>query len=938
MAPKQKGSAAQGRSKGKGGAGAGGNNNNNADLDGPQEEPLLGIILADSYTSANTSRFAPLDAATPTCLLPLAGAPILHWTIEALTRADVARIYILSTRHTSLLREHIKAHFGSGSSKNDDNKASASSSKSSAGGAFGFPPISALPIPQAGSVGDALRELDARQVVRASDFILVHADYVGNLDLAELVRAHKERRKSDRDAIMTVATMPSSSSSSSSFVAGDEGAALWGIDDSKGGQLRHYAHRPILAPSGTTGVSTKPSSDSVSAEGITLPWGLLSTDEEPVSDIDLYTNLVDCGVDICSMDVPPLFSENFDYQHLRRDFIPGILTSDLLTAKIFVHIAPSQPASVPVLGQSAFSSSGAAGAQQVCRGYGARVSSTKAYHGVSMDILDRWLYPHGPSSVLPGPLGSRSEGGYIVRPGSLYVHSSAHIFSEPQSEYKTGAKGLQHHQTLGTNVLLGPNSQVYASAHIRKSILESRVSVSSRSMVTGSILHEGVTIGKDCIISDSVLGAGVKVLDGVKIGRGSLIEAGVVLGPNIELREGSRIGIESAAAYDEEEDDDAQEDEDAKMTSSPGQASTGLGEKAVGHLWPYLGEGRRASGADDDDSDDEDNDGDDSAANNWRNVLLLRIGSRPQDAIRLASELKKDDIVPDDQIDSLSEEEYDDEAEEEEFDEDEEEDDDDTEGGDSRLPSARPSAMHSRTATSNALAHGTEWSNGGVADATVRRLLDFRSEACASLSRALAENHTLENASIELKTLRMASNVTLLELRATVLAFLMGKATRAMRGQSGQAAAAAFGKVWSRWGGLVRAVASEVPDQVQVVTLLQTYCATHPAATKLFVPTLKLFYNEDVVEDEAIIDWWRSTASRSAAPKGLSAPGFGVSAADEAGNDAEDEEDDEDEVEDAGEEEMKALRLTAEPVLRFILESQEDDDDDDEEEEEEEDD
>ncbi|KAK0531529.1 translation initiation factor eIF-2B epsilon subunit, GEF [Tilletia horrida] len=923
MAPKPSkggGAPAAGKGKGKGGkAVGGGGGGGGGDLDGPQEEPLLGIILADAYHTAHTSRFAPLDAALPTCLLPLAGAPILHWTIEALARADVARIYILSTRHTPLLREHIDSHF-----KN----------------VYGFPPISVLPIPQAGSAGDALRELDARQIVRASDFILVHADYVGNLDLAQLVRAHKERRRRDRDAIMTVATMPAPAGGwAGASVAGDEGAGLWCIDNAKGGQLRHYSHRPIIAPPGSTGAQ-RVSSKSVAGESVSLPWDLLSGGEETVSDVDVHTDLVDCGVDICSMDVPPLFSENFDYQHIRRDFIPGILTSDLLTAKIFVHVAPSTPSHVPRLDLApAHTSFGT----ETCNGYGARASSTKAYHALSMDVLARWLLPLGPSGILPGP-ATAGEGAYAVRAGHCYIHASAHLIPEPLSEYAKssssgGGGGITTsnapHQTLGPHVLVGPRSRVCSSASVEHSVLDSDVAVWSRATVRGSLIHDGVSIGKDCVVLDSILGKGVKLLDGTKLGKGCLIEAGVVLGPNVEVRSGARVGLRSAAEYDDDEDEE--DSEPSSKTGSQSKASPDLGAEAVGQLWPFLGE--RSTQEGDDDDDEEDDDGDDSAANNWRNVLLLRIGSTAAEADRLATSLEQDEGLFDEDEDdgnaSLTEEELDGADEDDSEDNDE---DDDADVDHDGVPSARPSAMHSRSNT-NALSSGggggavNNADAGGADAATVRRLLDFRSEARASLSRALAENHTLENASIELKTLRMASNVTLLELRATVLGFLMGAAERAMReATAGGGGVAAFGKVWTRWGGLIKAVASEVADQVQVVTVLQTYCATHPASTKLFVPTLKLFYNEDVVEDEAIIDWWRSPASRSAAPIGITAPGYGVSGAQ---RDEDDGEEEEDEIVEAGEEEMRALRASAEPVLRFIVESQEDDDDEEDEEEEE---
>lgn len=50
----------------------------------------------------------------------------------------------------------------------------------------------------------------------------------------------------------------------------------------------------------------------------------------------------DLGVDICEADVPALCTENFDYHDLRRHFVNGVLTSELLGKKIAVHVVGSE--------------------------------------------------------------------------------------------------------------------------------------------------------------------------------------------------------------------------------------------------------------------------------------------------------------------------------------------------------------------------------------------------------------------------------------------------------------------------------------------------------------------------------------------------------------------------------------------------------------------
>lgn len=43
-------------------------------------------------------------------------------------------------------------------------------------------------------------------------------------------------------------------------------------------------------------------------------------------------------VDICSLEVLLLFTENFDYQDTRMDFLKGVLESDILNKNIYAHI------------------------------------------------------------------------------------------------------------------------------------------------------------------------------------------------------------------------------------------------------------------------------------------------------------------------------------------------------------------------------------------------------------------------------------------------------------------------------------------------------------------------------------------------------------------------------------------------------------------------
>jgi translation initiation factor eIF-2B subunit epsilon len=53
-----------------------------------------------------------------------------------------------------------------------------------------------------GSFGDAIRQVDAQSIIK-SDFVLVSGDMVSNVRIDEMVRVHKERRRVNKDVIMT---------------------------------------------------------------------------------------------------------------------------------------------------------------------------------------------------------------------------------------------------------------------------------------------------------------------------------------------------------------------------------------------------------------------------------------------------------------------------------------------------------------------------------------------------------------------------------------------------------------------------------------------------------------------------------------------------------------------------------------------------------------
>lgn len=104
-----------------------------------------------------------------------------------------------------------------------------------------------------------------------------------------------------------------------------------------------------------------------------IPRGIL----EGHPNVDIRYDLIDCSIDVCAVEasqppflyykllirylqVPSLFQDNFDYGDIRRDFVHGVLTSDLLMKNIHCYIAKE--------------------------GYAARVQDTRSYDAIRFAI------------------------------------------------------------------------------------------------------------------------------------------------------------------------------------------------------------------------------------------------------------------------------------------------------------------------------------------------------------------------------------------------------------------------------------------------------------------------------------------------------------------------------------------------------------------------
>ncbi|CAG8640754.1 17658_t:CDS:10, partial [Cetraspora pellucida] len=106
-----------------------------------------------------------------------------HIFEELLAVADVQEAYLFCKGHFEIIKDYIKKSKWSRS----------------------YSPIKIITnvTPEARSVEDAMRKLDAKQLIN-SDFILIYFDVVSNIHLDKVLDAHRARKSVDNNAIMTM--------------------------------------------------------------------------------------------------------------------------------------------------------------------------------------------------------------------------------------------------------------------------------------------------------------------------------------------------------------------------------------------------------------------------------------------------------------------------------------------------------------------------------------------------------------------------------------------------------------------------------------------------------------------------------------------------------------------------------------------------------------
>lgn len=442
-----------------------------------KEDPLSAVVIADGFEN----RFRPFTVEKPRCLLPLANTPLIEYTLEYLASAGVEIVYIYAGPHVDQLEAYINASRWRRSTS----------------------PFAELVFLRciATCVGDVMRDLDQKHLM-SGDFLVVGGDIVSNFPLEKALSQHKSRREKDKNAIMTMVLRESEPSV---HEYSDGVVSTFVLDPTKNRCL-HYEE----SPPGTQFTAQ-------------IDPEILKTPE-----LEVRQDLFDCRIDICTPDVLSLWSDNFDNQSPRKDFLFGVLKDWELNGKtIHTFIVKDH--------------------------YASRVADFWSYNTISQDFQKDIVSSIAVENNVFGDTHyNRSQSGY-TKDHAVIVHRPAKIdggsIVGPDTSLGRGCS-LQS-SVVGQRCHVGKDTQLHST------YVWDDVTIGNNVKITRSIVGNEVFIGDDCVINEGAL-----ISFGVRIAPGTIVPAGSRVcrgqrGPDGEARNDGLVGGEAGDghAYLEQEDD-----------------------------------------------------------------------------------------------------------------------------------------------------------------------------------------------------------------------------------------------------------------------------------------------------------------------------------------------------------------------------------------------
>ncbi|KAH9309173.1 hypothetical protein KI387_037084, partial [Taxus chinensis] len=205
----------------------------------------------------------------------------------------------------------------------------------------------------------------------------------------------------------------------------------------------------------------------------------------------------DCFIDICSPEVLMLFTDNFDYQHLRHDYVKALLGDEVMGYKIFTYEIRSE--------------------------YAARIDNFRAYDAVSKDILQRWTYP--------------------LVPDIQFSSNGSPIRMDRQECYKAAGVLQSRSAIIGGTTLLGEGTRIGDNCTITDSVIGKGCNIGRNVLIEGCYIWNNVMIQDNAILKYAIVCDGAIVRAGAMVEPGVILSFRVVIGQNFTIPAYSKISL-----------------------------------------------------------------------------------------------------------------------------------------------------------------------------------------------------------------------------------------------------------------------------------------------------------------------------------------------------------------------------------------------------------
>lgn len=722
-----------------------------------REQPLQAVLVADSFTNA----FRPLSLDRPKVLSPLNNVPMINYCLDFLSGAGVEQVFVVCT--SDAVETHVAAY--------PDLRPTSTMT------------VTAIKDSSLTNAGDALREMDKRNLIQSDPFVLMFGDTVTNVNLTEAIQTHKERHKKDSAAIMTILFKPVGTSTKERYstLRSTTDDLIVGLDPTQGNRILLYHDS---------------SPDKVSR----VPCAFFQRHPS----VDLRSDLLDVGLDLCSPDVLARLADEFDYRDLRRQFVANSVAEEEegLQNKLFAHLLREHE-------------------------YAARVTNLDVYAAVSSDMLRRFCYPVVPDQQQPAS-ASGSEQQYRMRRHYIYHEC-------------TGRTRIARSCKISGPSLLGRSCWIEENAVINSSVLGHLCRLEESVVVVNSHLWDGVHVEKGAQINQSVLGEGVVVRQGAVVSRGCVIGAGAVIGRGCVLPEFTRVTLKAETGSNDFDDNDwgSEDEEDVDHGDAVKPKSTMESDSQEVVSDPTVvgpdGKGSAWIPPSDDDHDDLDEDDDDVSSGASEGIFAA-------DEVRNAQTLGYDRSSYYRQLEVWQVEESDELS-------DEDEDLDPMENSDLDVYDTGAVTFDDADVVSPAAA-GVEGRQRGVDVIKELKQICLEYEGTAPI----------ENLAIELNAFKFSQNATYSDCTMAATLAILDMMTIGKSTTDGKLVAD-FKVMLDRWAPLLRRFSIGVDEEKAIVLGLEK-AATADSETGEVLSTgrsfrflLQTLHDEEIVSEDAILSW-----------------------------------------------------------------------------------